>query len=100
MYVAIQKSLACLVLLFYPPCECILLCISNSCSLPYIFFPFLMSRKGKGKHLSKGQRMNIIEKLSKPNPLPKQLLAHEHDISGKQYAKLEIIGVKLNNDAH
>ena len=100
MYVAIQKSLACLVLLFYPPCECMLLCISNSCSLPYTFFPFLMSRKGKGKRLSKGQRMNIIEKLSKPNPLPKQLLAHEHDISGKQYAKLEIIGVKLNNDAH
>ena len=43
--------------------------------------------KGKGKRLSKGQRINIIEKLSKPNSPPKQLLAHEYDVSEKTICK-------------
>ena len=46
-----------------------------------------MSSKGKGKRLSKGQRMNIIEKLSKPNPPPKQSMAHEYDVREKAIRK-------------
>jgi hypothetical protein len=43
--------------------------------------------KGRGKCLSEGQRINIIEKLSKPNPPPKQSLAHEYDVSEKAICK-------------
>ena len=87
MDVAIQKSLLCIFLLFYPPRECMLLHLSNSCSQPYIFFLFSMSSNGKGKRLSKGKRINIIEKLSKPNPPPKQSLTHEYDVSEKAIHK-------------
>ena len=54
-----------------------------------------MSSKGKGKRLSKGQRMNIIEKLSKPNPPPNQSLACEYDVSEETISKTWDIWLKI-----
>ena len=40
-----------------------------------------MSNKGKGKRLSEFERVEIIRKLSRPNPPAKRAIAREHGVS-------------------
>ena len=70
----------------HPVSACCSTCITPTLSHSFSFL-FSMSSHGKGKYLSKGQRINIIEKLSKPNPPPKWLLADEYDVSEKTIHK-------------
>ena len=83
----------------HPVSACCSTCITPTLSHSFSFL-FSMSSHGKGKYLSKGQRINIIEKLSKQTLHPNNC-RHMSMMSVKnQYTKLGIIPLKLNNDAH
>ena len=47
-----------------------------------------MSQKGRGKRLNECQRLEIIEKLSKPNPPAKRVIARTYGISDTAIRKI------------
>ena len=47
-----------------------------------------MSQKGRGKRLNEGQRLEIIEKLSKLNPLAKRVIARTCGVSDTAIRKI------------
>ena len=47
-----------------------------------------MSQKGKGERLNECQRLEIIEKLSKPNPPAKRVIARTYGISDTAIRKI------------
>ena len=47
-----------------------------------------MSQKGRGKRLNESQRIEIIEKLSKPNPSSKRAIARTYEVSETAIRKI------------